>query len=137
VTFDLITGSNRSNFKFRLNRIVRIRISRSESNLSSIKTEFFRKMLDSKLSLLRADSDTIYEFQQDNARPHTAKRTAKFLEELARKHGLTIMNWTTNSPDLSPIENLWPHLKHELRKQYPDTATLKGSPETIRTKLQE
>lgn len=84
---------------------------------------------------LKADGETNLEFQQDNARPHTATRTRKFLEALASKHGLTIMNWPANSPDLSLIENLWAHLKHELRIQYPDTATLKGSPETIKAIL--
>jgi transposase len=60
---------------------------------------------------------------------------SKFVEAFARKHGLTIMDWPANSPDLSPIENLWAHLKDKLRKQYHDTATLKGSAQTIKATL--
>lgn len=47
------------------------------------------------------------------------------------------MDWPANSSDLSPIEDLWAHLKYELRQQYPDTARLKGSPPAIKLKLQE
>src|SRR5437667_426037 len=39
--------------------------------------------------------------------------------------------------DLPPIEDLWEHLKHELRQQFPDTARLKGSPQTIKATLRE
>src|SRR5579859_6965640 len=95
-----------------------------------LQTEF-----DPFLNALGADGQMSLEFQQDNARPHTAKRTLEFLEAFTRKHRLTIMDWPANSPDLSPIENLWAHLKLELSTQYPDTATLKGSATTIKAKL--
>jgi len=78
------------------------------------------------LEALAADTQTTYEFEQDNAHPHMSKRTHKFFEALARKHGLTIMDWPANLPDLSPIKDLWAHLKYELRRQFPDTAKLKG-----------
>lgn len=42
-------------------------------------------------------------FMQDNARPHTARVTTDFLNQL----GVTRMNWPACSPDLNPIENLW------------------------------
>ena len=35
------------------------------------------------------------------------------------------------------IENLWAHVKIELYKRYPDTATLCGPPHIIRAKLRE
>jgi transposase len=89
------------------------------------------------LEALAVDGVTNLEFEQDNAHPHVAKRTRKFLEALAQKHGLTIMDWPANSPDLSPIENLWAHLQLELRRQFPDTAKLKGSPQTIKAILRE
>ena len=89
------------------------------------------------LEALAADTQTTYEFEQDNAHPHMSKRTHKFFEALARKHGLTIMDWPANLPDLSPIKDLWAHLKYELRRQFPDTAKLKGWPQTIRAVLWE
>ena len=88
-------------------------------------------------SALATDGKTNLEFQQDNARPHTAKRTLEFLQAFARNYGLTIMDWPANSPNLSPIENLWAHLKLELHRQFPNTATLKGSAQTIKATLQQ
>ena len=44
------------------------------------------------LEALATDGITNLEFEQDNASPHVAIRTCKFLEALARKHGLTIMD---------------------------------------------
>src|SRR5579859_7903961 len=55
------------------------------------------------------------------------------------QENMDLQSWTGRriSPDLSLIENLWAHLKDELRKQYPDTATLKGSARTIKATLQQ
>lgn len=42
-------------------------------------------------------------FQQDNARPHTARATTRFLEE----SNIAVLPWPARSPDLSPIEHVW------------------------------
>ncbi len=46
------------------------------------------------------DADFI--FQQDLAPAHTAKSTKSWLND----HGVGVLDWPVNSPDLNPIENL-------------------------------
>ncbi len=46
------------------------------------------------------DADFI--FQQDLAPAHTAKSTKSWLND----HGVGVLDWPANSPDLNPIENL-------------------------------
>ncbi|GBM11129.1 Transposable element Tcb2 transposase [Araneus ventricosus] len=47
-------------------------------------------------------------FQQDNARPHTARVAQDFLS-----HAQTLP-WPARCPDLSPIEHVWDQLKHQM-----------------------
>jgi transposase len=63
--------------------------------------------------LLRGKSRTALKnmvFQQDGASCHTAKLTKTFF--LAK--GIRILPWPANSPDLSPIENMWSVLKQKV-----------------------
>src|SRR5579859_3822172 len=106
----------------------------SDSINQDVYLELLRTEFDPFLNALAAYGQTNLEFQQDNACPHTAKRTLKFLEAFARKHGLTIIDWPANSPDLSLIET---SKTSSVFKQYPDTATLKGSARTIKVMLQQ
>ncbi|GFT21740.1 DDE_3 domain-containing protein [Trichonephila clavipes] len=47
-------------------------------------------------------------FQRDNARPHTAGVAQDFL-----RHFQTFP-WPARSPDLSPVEHVWDHLKRQM-----------------------
>ena len=51
-------------------------------------------------------------FQQDNARPHSARLTREHLE----LHHINVLPWPAVSPDLSPIEHVWDEMKRRLRK---------------------
>ncbi|GFV63491.1 DDE_3 domain-containing protein [Trichonephila clavipes] len=47
-------------------------------------------------------------FQQDNARPHTARVAQDFL-----RHSQTLP-WPARSPDLSPVEQVWNQIKRQM-----------------------
>ncbi len=65
---------------------------------------------------LYGDADFI--FQQDLARAHTAKSTKSWLND----HGVGVLDWPANSPDLNPIENLWGIVKRKMRDTRPNNA---------------
>ncbi len=59
------------------------------------------------------DADFI--FQQDLSPALTAKSTKSWLND----HGVVVLDWPANSPDLNPIENLWSIVKRKMRKKRP------------------
>ncbi len=65
---------------------------------------------------LYGDADFI--FQQDLAPAHTAKGTKSWFND----HGVTVLDWPVNSPDLNPIENLWGIVKRKMRDTRPNNA---------------
>ena len=49
-------------------------------------------------------------FQQDNAPPHKAVRSMRWLAD----NGINLLPHPPNSPDLNPLENAWSYLKNRL-----------------------
>ncbi|GFV82328.1 uncharacterized protein TNCV_3443181 [Trichonephila clavipes] len=56
-------------------------------------------------------------YQQDNARPHTARLSQQYLQ------GYDVLPWPARSPDLSPIEHVWDALGRQLQP-FRDTGKL-------------
>ncbi len=62
-----------------------------------------------------AFKDAYFIFHQDLAPAHTAK-------SCLNDHGVDVLDWSANSPDLNPIENLWGIVKRKMRNKRPKNA---------------
>ncbi len=65
---------------------------------------------------LYGDADFI--FQKDLAPAHTAKCTKSWFND----HGVTVLDWPANSPDLNPIDNPWGIVKRKMRDTWPNNS---------------
>lgn len=59
-------------------------------------------------------------YQQDNARPHTARLTMDYLHN----NGINVMDWPAMSADMSPIEHIWDELDRRVRGRQPQPANV-------------
>ena len=55
----------------------------------------------------------------DNCRVHESKMTKDFKEML----GIQMLDWLAQSPDMTPIENLWKYWKDHIQKANPPPTT--------------
>ncbi len=87
---------------------------------STVNTAIYQEILEHFMlpsaDKLYGDADFI--FQQDMAPAHTAKGTKSWFND----HGVTVLDWPANSPDLNPIENLWGIVKRKMRDTRPNNA---------------
>ena len=60
-------------------------------------------------------------FQQDNARPHTARVCTRYLQA----QNVNVLPWPAYSPDLSPIEHLWDTLGRAVRRRVHQPANVR------------
>ncbi len=92
---------------------------------SKVNTAVYQEVLDSHFMLPAADQlygDADFIFQQDLAPAHSAKATSTWFKD----HGIPVLNWPANSPDLNPIENLWGIVKRKMRCDMPDPTMQKS-----------
>ncbi len=87
-----------------------------KTNLAPIYQEILEHFMFPSADQLFKDADFI--FQQDLAPAHTPKSTKSRLID----HGVGVLGWPANTPDLNIIENLWGIVKRKMRNKRPKNA---------------
>lgn len=81
---------------------------------TTVNSDRYIKILEDKLQACMNIHQTTV-FQHDMAPCHNSKKTNDWL----RQRGIAVLHWPGNSPDLSPIENLWHLFKQRVAEHNP------------------
>ncbi len=77
-----------------------------------------RYLFNTVAKLTKNKASTGVDMYFDLAPAHTAKGTKSWFND----HGVTVLDWPANSPDLNPIENHWGIVKRKMRDTRPNNA---------------